>query len=417
MDSTKRIMEIRGSRKKISNSIKVLFITTLLDKMGGSERNLIDTVLNTDRTRFTPYVLAFRGGELVERLKAGGITVEENGITRIISVHAVRKGIDLYQFIKRVKIDIVVTYHHDADIWGSIVARLSGVPVVISSRRDMGYQLSRMHIWFYRVFSFLFDSFISVSDAVKKEIEGREWIRPEKVETVYNGLWVDKYSQKYEIQDVKRRYGIDGPGIIIGMVASFRPVKGHIYLVEAVERIVRKFNNTRVLFVGYTDTDCFRTVKKRIDESGLSDYFIFTGQQQNVAEILSIMDIFVMSSINEGFSNAILEAMAAGKPVIAADSGGNPEAVLHGRTGFLFRPCDSQSLACAIERMIADDRLRQSMGVAGKWRVEQGFQFSMMMRNLERLYWYHLCRPSYWKSFIQRMSPDRTYSRAVLVHE
>lgn len=257
----------------------------------------------------------------------------------------------------------------------------------------MGYQLEKIHIWFYRIFSFIFNSFISVSDAVKKEIEKREWVNPQKIRIIHNGIKMDLYSNMYNTKLIKKELGIDPSKIIIGMVASFRPVKGQIYLVEAIGRIIQKHKKKiLVVIAGQKETEYFRTVKKRIDELDLKNYFVFTGKQQDIPRLLSIFDVFVLSSITEGFSNAILEAMAAGKPVVAPHSGGNPEAVEHKRTGLLFKPCDSQSLAEALQQLIENKNLRISMGKEGRLRVKQDFQINEMVNKNEVLYQYHLNR-------------------------
>jgi glycosyltransferase involved in cell wall biosynthesis len=370
-------------KKQSTEKIRILYITSLLDKKGGAEKNLCDIVLNIDKHKFMPYVLAFKGGELTEELETRGINVQVNGVSKLISYNALKKGKDLYYFLKKVKIQVIVTYHHDADIWAGIIARLAGVLVVISSRRDMGYQLAKKHIWFYRIFSHLFSSFITVSEAVGLEISRREWIGQGRIKVIHNGLRTDLYSKKHDLQEVCKKYGISSTKTVIGIVASFRPVKGQMYLVEAINKIVKSYNDIQVVCVGDNETEYFSSVKSRIDELELQKYFLFTGVQQNIPEILSIFDIFVMPSVNEGFSNAIIEAMAAGKPVIAPDSGGNPEAVEHGKSGFLFKPCDSGSLAEALKKLINNKDLCQLMGREGRTRTGQLFTLDKMIGKTE----------------------------------
>ncbi len=201
------------------------------------------------------------------------------------------------------------------------------------------------------------------------------------------------YSGIYDIQGIKRELGVEPSKIIIGMVAAFRPIKGQLYLVEAISKIIEKHKDIQAVLVGCEDVNYFNTVKKRIEELKLQDYFVLTGQREDIPRLLSVFDIFVISSVNEGFSNAILEAMAAGKPVIAPDSGGNPEAVEHKKTGLLFKPCDSISLAEALQQLIEDKNLRQWMGEAGRFKVKQNFLLDGMLRQNEELYQYHLYKP------------------------
>jgi glycosyltransferase involved in cell wall biosynthesis len=250
----------------------------------------------------------------------------------------------------------------------------------------MGYQLEGKHVWFYRLFPFLFDGFITVSNAVKREIQRRDWIRPEKIRVIHNGIRPGIYDRSFDVQEIKQRLGIDPSKTVIGSVASFRPIKGQLYLVEAVKELVERHKDLLVVFVGHDDNDYGRLVRKRIQEAGLAGYFIFLGERLDIPEILSVFDVFVLSSVHEGFSNAIVEAMAAGKPVVAPDSGGNPEAVDHGKTGFLFTPCDTGSLAGALEKVIVDIALRNSMGEAGKEKIGKYFSRETMIRNNEEFF-------------------------------
>jgi len=366
--------------------IRILFITSLLANRGGAEKNFCEVLLGLDRWMFDPSALVFQGGEQSDLLRRQGIPVQVNGVTRLLSLHAIRKGREAIRRMKAERTDIVVTYHHDADIWGAVVARLAGVPRVISSRRDMGYQLEGKHVWFYRLFPFLFDGFITVSNAVKREIQRRDWIRPEKIRVIHNGIRPGIYDRSFDVQEIKQRLGIDPSKTVIGSVASFRPIKGQLYLVEAVKELVERHKDLLVVFVGHDDNDYGRLVRKRIQEAGLAGYFIFLGERLDIPEILSVFDVFVLSSVHEGFSNAIVEAMAAGKPVVAPDSGGNPEAVEHGRTGYLYKPCDSRSLAEMLLKLIVNNSLRNTMGCEGKMKVELSFKQEDMIRSNEAYY-------------------------------
>lgn len=364
--------------------IKILFITSLLDRMGGAEKNLCEVVLHLNKNEFVPFVLAFKGGYLTKFLATEKIAVRENGIRKLFSAHTLLKAFDLLHFIRKEQIDVVVTYHHDADIFGSIVARLACVPV-ISSRRDMGYQLKTVHVLFYRLFHRFFARFITVSGAVKNAIMRREGIISEKIITIHNGLRPELFYTDGAKNSLRTALGLKPGKIVIGMVASFRPIKGQEYLVMAVKRLVEECPDIQVVIVGYNDTEYFHQVFVQIKELGLQDYFIFTGSRTDVPELLALFDIFVISSLHEGFSNAIIEAMAAGKPVIAPDSGGNAEAVQHGKTGLLFKPCDSSSLAENLLKVLQNPGLRTAMGEKGKLAVDEEFRLEQMISKNESL--------------------------------
>ena len=367
--------------------IRVLYLITLLDRLGGAEKNLCDIVLNLNRKRFTPYVVVFKGGDVSSYLAERGIAVIENGVTKLISLHSLVKAWELYRLFRREHIDVVVTYHHDADIFGSIVGALTGVPV-ISSRRDMGYQLTKKHIWFYRRFGSLFSHFITVSNAVKNKIMRREGISAEKITTIYNGIDSDLFNHDDFVkkQALRSELGLSSDMMTIGMVASFRPIKGQHYLVEAIESMKEWHGKIQIVVIGYNDTDYFRTVTRKINNAGLERQFFFPGARDDIPDLLSLFDIFVISSVNEGFSNAIIEAMAAGIPVVAADSGGNREAVVHDQTGLLFHPCDSVALAKALTTLLNNKSLLKKFAKAGKKRVQEKFTLDKMIAANEIVY-------------------------------
>jgi glycosyltransferase involved in cell wall biosynthesis len=367
--------------------IRVLFIITLLDRMGGAEKNLCDIVLNLNREKFEPCVLAFKGGHCTETLAARGVPVQENGVGKLFSLSALRQVFALRRFLRQEKIDLVVTYHHDADIFGLLAAGTAGIPV-ISSRRDMGYQLEKKHILFYRWFGRFFSHFIAVSHAVKAVLIDREKIPAEKITVIHNGIALDAFPHPDPEKKARltAELGLSPDKITIGMVASFRPVKGQEFLVEAIAHLPEWHEKIQVVIVGYKDTDYFKKVKLRIDALGLEKIFIFPGARDDIPEVLHLFDIFVISSRNEGFSNAIIEAMAAGLPVIAADSGGNREAVLNQKTGLLVSPCDSQALATALRQLLTDRDLSKIMGNEGKSRVAEEFSRERMIVANEVVY-------------------------------
>ncbi len=367
-----------------------MYVITLLDKLGGAEKNLKDIVCNLDRSRFEPYVFCFKGGYVSSMIEDAGIYVKEIGVTKILCAKALRLGWELRKFLRENSIDIVVTYHHDADIWGGVVALLSRTPVIISSRRDMGYQLQKKHIWAYRLLNRLYSKTLVNSEASKKEIMKREWTNSNDINIIYNGLSFSQMADTEDSADYRnatlRSLGVDPSKIILGMIASFRPIKGQEYFVEAISEVVKKRDDVFAVIVGEKETKYFEQVNGLIEKLGLKNHIACIGARSDAQKLLKAFDIFVLSSLSEGFSNAIIEAMQAGLPVIASDSGGNPEAVTHNSTGLLFPPKDSKALSRSILQLADDVKLRKEMGVLGRKRVEETFTLPRMVDENQELY-------------------------------
>ena len=365
--------------------IRILFVISVLDRMGGAEKNLFDIVCHLDKRQFQPHVITFQHGAVAEALAKKGIEVIECPVTSLLGRAALQYAFMARRYIRRQGIDIIVTYHHDADIWGLFLSVLAGGLPVVSSRRDMGYQLDLRHVWFYRLFNRCFSRAITVSDAVKNELIRNQWCPSEKLVTIHNGLVPEPYRRRKRTHEIREELGLSADQPVIGSVASFRPIKGQLFLVEAMKLLVADYPKVRVVCTGYNDTDYYRQVVQRVHELGLAGHFIFTGARTDIPDLLPIFDIFVISSVNEGFSNAIIEAMAAGSVVVASNSGGNPESVEDTRTGLLFKACDSQSLSEKLRILLDNPQLRCTMGQRAQTEVRNNFHLEKMIMKFQNV--------------------------------
>jgi glycosyltransferase involved in cell wall biosynthesis len=168
-------------------------------------------------------------------------------------------------------------------------------------------------------------------------------------------------------------------------VSNFYPYKGHEELVDAASRIVPAFPNVVFLLAG-RDSGTMEATRARVRERGIGGSVRFVGSRTDVPDLLRASDFFVHPSRTEGFSNAILEAMAAGLPVVACDVGGNPEAVVDGETGRMVPSRDAAAFASAIAELLADPEKRKAMGEAGRHRAAERFSLDRMVGEMESLY-------------------------------
>lgn len=369
--------------------IKVLYITDHFVYMGGAEKNLLQVALNHDRERFTPIVCCLQGGELVDRLRQAGVRVDVLNIRRIYGFKAALEAVKLFRLIKKEKIRVAVTYHESSDFWGGIIAKLAGVPVILSSRRDMGFSLKQRHVFFYRFLNRIFERIIVVSDAVGKAVSDYQKVDPDRIITVYNGIDQAASAPRAGRDDILRSLGLPGGEYpVIGILAGLRSIKGHEYFVAAAVSALKSIPDARFLIVGgwQDEGPYLKVLKEMVANAGAEDRIIFTGPRSDIAEIQSVLDISVISSLSEGFSNTILESMAAGKPVVATAVGGNPEAVSDGDTGILVPPADARPLAAAIIRLLKDRAAAARMGEAGRRKVNDYFTQAGMMSQLETTY-------------------------------
>lgn len=374
--------------KNSADKIAILYIIDIFSKMAGAERNLFEIVTRLNPRKYVPSVACLHGGKLLNILRdSWGIEVMDMGLSRIYTPNAVIKAIRIFKFIKQKNIKIVVTYHEGSDFFGGIIARLAGVPVVISSRRDMGYKLKKRHFLFYKALNRLFDRIITVSDAVKEVIYERQDALWNKLVTVHNGVDLEKFDLKIDKDSLRESLGLEKHRPVVGILAALRPIKGHKYFLEAASMILKNLPGAYFLVIGwYDDENYYNELQNLTKKLGIEKNVFFIGGRTDTAETLSIVDVAVLSSINEGFPNAVLEYMAAGKPVVATEGGGTKEAVIHKETGLLVSPRNADALAGAIESLLRNDGARERMGELGRERAETFFSIAKMIQRTEELY-------------------------------
>jgi glycosyltransferase involved in cell wall biosynthesis len=209
-----------------------------------------------------------------------------------------------------------------------------------------------------------------------------------RVVTIPNGIVVPSEPRLNKDGSVRRQLGIPPDAPVIAAVCRLNQNKGLEYFLRAAVALRPRFPEARFLIVGgsYFDPLYPKTLEQLTTQLGLNDRVIFAGERNDVPRVLQEIDISVLPSLNEGLSNSLLEAMAAGLPVVATRVGGNPEVVQHGKTGLLVPPRDPQALAEAITRILESPEMSRQFGRAGFDRVKDNFSLAATVRRTEDLY-------------------------------
>jgi glycosyltransferase involved in cell wall biosynthesis len=245
-------------------------------------------------------------------------------------------------------------------------------------------QKSRMGAWIDQLTIRLADFNLGNSDAVTQELISAGKCPPFKCGTIHNGVDTQKFHPANPTH-FRSLIGWNDNHVVFGILANFSSVKRHIDFVRSAEIIARSHPEARFVMAG-ADYGQRTDVCREIERAGLTSIFHVAQSTPNPAEIFAALDVYVSASSSEGFSNVVLEAMASGKPVIATDTGGNPEAVVHGETGFLVPVASPPSIAQAAKQLLQNPSLRHQMGLRGRARVEERFSLSAMARKNEQLY-------------------------------
>ncbi len=225
---------------------------------------------------------------------------------------------------------------------------------------------------------------VAVSKNLKQFIVEKVGVSPDRIKVVYNGVDALPYCEASEVSRCRRELGMPEGDHIVGVVGNLYPVKGHQYLIEGIPAVLQTCPNTSFVFAGRGELET--QLKEQVHRLGLDKRVHFLGLRQDIPRILALLDVFVLPSLSEGLSMAILEAMIAGKPVVATQVGGNPELVVEGETGFLVPPRDSHALASRVATLLTNKQQAVQFAEQGRRRAEGQFSLASMVEAYQMLY-------------------------------
>jgi sugar transferase (PEP-CTERM/EpsH1 system associated) len=269
-------------------------------------------------------------------------------------------------------------------------ARISGVPITIHS--EHGYELEILaglplrRRLLCRTLYPLADTVFTVTNNLRNYHSQQSWLPKERFRVIHNGVNTESYAPHRELTaSVRSRLGIPVGRIVIGNVGRLVPIKDQATLFRAAEMLIDIGKDVHLLIVGSGPE--LAKLRARAEGSRLlAGRVTFELESDRIPELMNAMDMFALTSICEGMSNTILEAMATGLPVVATRSGGNPELVEHGRTGWLFSPRDAEALAQGLIRLVDDSELRRHFGQESRRTAVDRFSLLDMIRGYRDLY-------------------------------
>ena len=373
----------------------ILFIIDSLETLAGTEKQLLNLAekLNADNYSCLVCPLLPEDSIAIRKFKEVGIEVLPLGIERLYSIAAFKKLCMLKETIKQRQIKIIQTFHFGSDVFGVLLAKLASVPILISNRRDMGFTESRGYFRVVRrAINYAITRIISVSQNLQNYISEKEGVNDRKLLTIYNGVDLEGYSKSFDPSRIKKELGLDPKRPVIGMVANIRPIKGFEYFFASASIILRNYPSAQFVIVGgdpagsSVENKAYEAaLLNQIQNLNIEESIFWVGYRNDIHEVLGAMDVFVLPSLSEGFSNAIIEAMAKGLPVVVTDVGGNAEAVTR-TTGIVVPPRDVESLANAVMQLLTNREYAQQLGLSAKARVKNNFSLHKMVSEYDALF-------------------------------
>jgi sugar transferase (PEP-CTERM/EpsH1 system associated) len=279
-----------------------------------------------------------------------------------------RSSVSLYRLIKQHNPDLIHTHNQAANLYASLAAFMARRPVVYTKHgRSDGARQGKMML-IDRLASGITDHVVCVSNDVRELTISEGRLSECKVSVIGNGINVEKYGPQ---QVTENMGGGVGKRVVIGCVARLAPEKDHHTLLASCKILRDRGRDLKVVLVG--DGVCRGAIESYLEEHDLKGVVELLGTRHDVAALLSSFDVFAMTSLTEGMSLTLLEAMAAALPVVTTSVGGNPEVVTDGVTGFLVPPQSPLLFADKLEALLVDGALRTSLGSAGRSRVVRDF--------------------------------------------
>jgi len=341
-----------------------------------------------DRRRYEPWLACFEAqpddaAPMLPLFRAAGVRTVDLRARRRTDPGAFAR---FARLLRRGHFDIVHVHSFRTELGANLFARLSRpVPRIVRTVHNIDeFYVSSHYATLANVSARGLDRMVAISDAVREYLCQEAGLPPDKIVRIYYGIDPTPYCPD-RAASVPTRASAPAAGPVIGVIARLAPQKGHRVLIDAIPAIAERFPDLRVRFVGHEALSTVDELRAYARDRGVADRILFEGFRA-AAEVLPDLDVFVLPSLWEGFGLVLVEAMAAGRPIVASSVGPIPEVVVDGVTGLLVPPGDPAALASTIVRLLEDPDLATALGRAGLARVEAEFRLDSMIARTQALY-------------------------------
>ena len=360
--------------------LNVLRVITWLP-VGGIERKILAVLPRLDPERFRVRVVCLRErGELASALEAAGIRVDLSPMPTRLSPVGLRR---LTRYMRREQIDLVHAHMYRSNVPATIAARAARVPAVICQIHNVDSWDTPRQRWMDRLLCRWRHAIVAVSERVRRDVIASLNVPAERTRVIYNGVETERFADGSLREPTRQALGLRPSDLAIVYHHRLVDQKNPGILLKIASRIAARRRGVRVLVAG--DGPRREGLERAAAEQGLADRLRFLGKRDDVPALLQASDLAILPSFKEGFSNALLEALAAGLPVVATDVGGNAEAIEHGKSGWIVPPHNDAAFLSAVAELVDSPAERKRMAREASRRAER-FSLERMVAEVEALY-------------------------------
>lgn len=366
--------------------------------LGGAQRNTLLSVQGLLAAGLDVELICGPGGPLADETRASGAVVHlvPELVRPVDPIRDVQALLVIHRLCRQRRYRIVHTHSVKAGLLGRAAAWWAGVPVIVHTLHGTPFELrrdlrTRIFLTLERLAARVTDRLVCVGEAFRQQVAG--WgIAPEaKLTTIYSGHDLGTLTPRRSVAEVRHALALQDAWPIVGSVGRLTEAKALHYLIEAVGGLRETYPRIRLILVG--DGPLRPALEAAAERVGCASAVAFLGERNDVPDLLSVFDVYAMSSRYEGVGRAMTEAMLYGLPVVATDVGGVSELVVDGQTGLVRPPHDPAALAAAIDQMASDRELAVRLGAAGREKARELMSADRMMTDLHRLYETLLAEP------------------------
>lgn len=365
--------------------IKIAFIIdTIGSPTAGTEKQLLMLIKYLDRSRFAPTLFVLRSSPWLTN-EFNDCPLEVINFRSFFSIGSYGQFFKFVKHLREQRFNCLQTHFIDSNIIGIVAAKLAGIPLVISSRRDQGFWHTHGNLLLLRMLNRWVNFFVANCVATAKWTSKAEGISLERIKVIYNGVELSQFSHCSVVDRkvIRKEIGLQEDTIVVGIVANLRPVKRIDIFLKAAAKVNGNLSKSIFLVVG--DGELRPELECLARELEISDKTFFLGKRNDVPNVLAACDIVALTSDSESFSNSIVEYLAAGLPVVSTDVGGCMEIIEDGVNGFIVPPSDHEAIA----KKIYDLAINTNRNIIKNINMEKAktmFSRESMVASFERLY-------------------------------